>query len=188
MECARGHPQGVLLRGCPRGWEFDARTRAPTRGAPTGCGCEGGSLRRVRGRRRGVAVRGCPRGWEFEARTRAPTRGDHTGVSAGVGVRRAYEGTHKGCPYGVWMRGWVFEARTRAPTRGAPTGCGCGGGSLRRVRGRRRGVAVRGDGRGEERERRIPRQLQCNQRRGFLRRIAVLLFRSYCPTTIGSPV
>ena len=115
----RGHPQGVPLRGMAgrRGLGGVARTRAPTRGAPTGgCRGRGGAARTgaptrdaptggCRGRggaaRTGAPTRGVRggRGRGGAARTGAPTRGAPTG-RAGSGRRGAYGGTHKGCPYG----------------------------------------------------------------------------------------
>ena len=118
-----GHPQGVRLR-----WtDVAARTRAPTRGAPTGAG--GG------GRAQGVRLQ-----WtDVAARTRAPTRGAPTGAGGG------------GRAQGVRLRWTDVAARTRAPTRGAPTGagggeraqgCACGGRTLPRVRGHPQGVPL----------------------------------------------
>ena len=135
----RGHPQGAPLRaraaggghkGCLRWMEVEARTRAPTRGAPTGaCGgrrpqrgtCDGGRLQRVRGH---------PQGVHLQARAAG---GGRKGAPAMEGGCSAYEGTHKGCTYRrvrreAAARGHLrwreVAARTRAPTRGATGACG----------------------------------------------------------------
>ena len=146
----RGHPQGVPLRGA--GWRamgVVARTRAPTRDAPTGDGglagygsrgayegthkgCPYGERVgglweswRVRGHPQGVPLRGRA-GWRamgVVARTRAPTRDAPTGDGglAGYGSRGAYEGTHKGCPYGGWRVGGLWESwRVRGHPQGVP--------------------------------------------------------------------
>ena len=169
----RGHPQGAPLRartvgggrkGHLRWMEVAARTRAPTRGAPTGaCGgrrpqrgtCDGGRLQRVRGHPQGVhlqarAAGGGRKGGTCDGgrlqRVRGHPQGVHLQARAAGGGRKgapameggcsAYEGTHKGC---------YRRVRREAAAKGGT----CDGGRLQRVRGHPQGVHLRGvDGAG----------------------------------------